>query len=72
MNRLDIQLYHETVASLPESIRSTAWEIGVVCGSGLGGLVDCFEGPTTHIAYQDIAHFPHSTGISKVGILNMV
>ena len=35
--------------------------IGVVCGSGLGGLADILEG-TDAFDYKDIPHFPVGTG----------
>ena len=37
--------------------------VGVVCGSGLGGLADHLE-DTIHIPYSDIPHFVKSTGKS--------
>ena len=37
-------------------------KIGIVCGSGLGGLGDRLEKPTI-IPYSQIPCFPNSTGI---------
>jgi len=37
-------------------------KIGIVCGSGLGGLGDRLENPCI-IPYSDIPSFPKSTGI---------
>ena len=36
-------------------------KIGIVCGSGLGGLGDRLENPNT-IPYSEIPNFPKSTG----------
>ena len=37
--------------------------IGIICGSGLGGLVDTVHPvPQLEVRYQDIPHFPQSTG----------
>ena len=36
-------------------------QIAIVCGTGLGGLVDMMEN-NTYIPYGDIPHFPQSTG----------
>jgi purine-nucleoside phosphorylase len=56
----DIKTYHETMeflnSKIPESLKHVT--LGVVCGSGLGGLVDCFDGETFSINYCDIPHFP--------------
>ena len=39
-------------------------KIGIVCGSGLGGLVQTvLPAPRHEIAYANIPHFPCSTGI---------
>ncbi|KAF3925582.1 hypothetical protein ABW21_db0204365 [Orbilia brochopaga] len=46
---------------LPEELRTPA--IGVICGSGLGGLADTVESsPRVDIGYSDIPNFPQSTG----------
>ena len=39
-------------------------EIGVICGSGLGGLADHLDTdrPRTVICYSDIPHFPTVSG----------
>ncbi|KJE96307.1 nucleoside phosphorylase [Capsaspora owczarzaki ATCC 30864] len=34
--------------------------VGIICGSGLGGLADQLQEPIS-VAYADIPHFPHST-----------
>ena len=37
--------------------------VGIVCGSGLGGLADnVLPHPRHEIQYADVPHFPHSTG----------
>jgi hypothetical protein len=45
-------------------------KIGIVCGSGLGGLGDRLENPCI-IPYSDIPSFPKSTGIYLYLILNV-
>lgn len=37
-------------------------KVAIICGSGLGGLSDLLNS-TTVFAYEDIPHFPHSTGM---------
>ena len=38
-------------------------QVGIVCGSGLGGLVDTvIPSPRYEIPYSSIPHFPRSTG----------
>lgn len=51
----------EYIASvLPGSIHSP--EIGIICGSGLSGLISTFHAdPQISISYSDIPHFPVST-----------
>lgn len=41
-------------------------EIGVICGSGLGGLVDQLDSthPPTVISYKTIPHFPAVSGVA--------
>lgn len=36
-------------------------KVGIICGSGLGGLADRIENPQT-ISYETIPDFPRSTG----------
>ena len=40
-------------------------EVGVICGSGLGGLADHLDSERAHavISYKDIPHFPAVSGI---------
>lgn len=48
---------------VPEALRSP--EVGVICGSGLGGLADTVENDVRlDINYADIPNFPKSTGMS--------
>ncbi|MBI4764407.1 MAG: purine-nucleoside phosphorylase [Deltaproteobacteria bacterium] len=42
--------------------------IGIVLGTGLGGLADCLEQPS-FVSYQDLPSFPHSTVESHQGRL---
>ena len=49
--------------SLPLSLRNP--HVGIICGSGLGGLADTIHPEPKHeVAYTDIPHFPVSTGMS--------
>ncbi|KAJ6264798.1 hypothetical protein Dda_0950 [Drechslerella dactyloides] len=53
---------------VPEDLRSPA--VGVICGSGLGGLADTVESsPRVDIAYSDIPNFPQSTVQGHAGKL---
>ena len=40
--------------------------VGIVLGTGLGGLAEKIESPVS-IDYEDIPHFPHSTVVSHSG-----
>lgn len=65
-------MYAETLtflrAALPEKLRTL--ELGVVCGSGLGGLLECFdEGERIELDYKDIPNFPQSTVPGHAGKL---
>jgi purine-nucleoside phosphorylase len=49
--------------SLPPSLRNP--RVGIICGSGLGGLADAVHPEPKHgVAYSDIPHFPKVTGMS--------
>lgn len=46
---------------IPEALREP--KVAVVCGSGLGGLVEAIhDSPRFEVSYKDIPHFPESTG----------
>ncbi|KAJ3309088.1 hypothetical protein HDV04_000510 [Boothiomyces sp. JEL0838] len=62
-NYFDITTYQETATFLIDKLPShlKTIKLGVVCGSGLGGLVECFDGETVSFDYKDIPHFPVST-----------
>jgi purine-nucleoside phosphorylase len=50
-------------AKLPANLQNP--KVAIVCGSGLGGLVDTIEPqPKVELAYGDIPNFPRSTGES--------
>lgn len=54
--------------SVPEELRSP--EVGVICGSGLGGLADTVEeGARVDISYSDIPNFAQSTVQGHAGKL---
>lgn len=57
----------ETAAFIKERINHTP-QIGIVLGSGLGGLIDEVE-TETEILYKDIPHFPVSTVKGHAGKL---
>lgn len=47
--------------SLPTELRNPA--VGIICGSGLGGLADAVHlAPKHEIDYSRIPHFPRPTG----------
>ncbi|KAJ2665694.1 Purine nucleoside phosphorylase [Coemansia sp. RSA 1200] len=56
---------HETYAQSADYIRKqlngNVPEVGIVCGSGLGGLADTLEGDTIAIPYEEIPGFVRST-----------
>jgi hypothetical protein len=48
-------------SKLPSTLQNP--KVAIVCGSGLGGLVDTIEDePKVSLAYGDIPNFPQSTG----------
>ena len=50
------------VRRLPQELQNPP--IGVICGSGLGGLSNVLlEAPRCEIEYGDIPFFPRSTGV---------
>ncbi|KAJ3219490.1 hypothetical protein HDU67_000903 [Dinochytrium kinnereticum] len=53
--------------ALPESLKSI--EVGVVCGSGLGGLASTLQEPRVEFEYKDIPHFALSTVPGHAGKL---
>lgn len=51
-------------SQLPEVLQQP--KVGIICGSGLGGLADTIEAePKVELSYSDIPHFPRSTGMSN-------
>ncbi|EGF83310.1 hypothetical protein BATDEDRAFT_15498 [Batrachochytrium dendrobatidis JAM81] len=65
------QTYQETAKfltdRLPDSLKKI--QVGIVCGSGLGGLVKGLEAPTVEFEYKDIPNFATSTVPGHVGKL---
>jgi purine-nucleoside phosphorylase len=48
-------------SKLPEALQNP--KVAIVCGSGLGGIVDTIESePKVELAYSTIPNFPQSTG----------
>jgi purine-nucleoside phosphorylase len=48
-------------SKLPEALQKP--KVAIVCGSGLGGIVDTIESePKVELAYSTIPNFPQSTG----------
>jgi purine-nucleoside phosphorylase len=48
-------------SKLPDALQNP--KVAIVCGSGLGGLVDTIESnPKVELAYATIPNFPQSTG----------
>lgn len=52
-------VYHETAEAIRQRI-PTLPQIGIVLGSGLGGLADAVENPT-YLPYETLPHWPRST-----------
>lgn len=47
---------------LPEQLKNP--HVGIICGSGLGGLAGMLDQELQfELSYEDIPHFPHSTGL---------
>jgi purine-nucleoside phosphorylase len=44
-------------------------EVAIICGSGLGGIVDVLTGPKVEVAYEDIPNFRQSTVAGHAGKL---
>lgn len=51
----------QEITSFIQNLVSTKPEIGIICGSGLGGLAELITDKIV-IPYTDIPHFPRSTG----------
>src|SRR5215213_5133652 len=51
--------YHETAAFIRQAI-PTIPQVGIVLGSGLGGLADAVENPV-YLPYETLPHWPVST-----------
>ena len=74
---LEIQLQESTtflINKVQQESQDSSFHLpvlGVVCGSGLGGLVHCFDSSTRsiRIPYKDIPHFPLSTVAGHDGSL---
>lgn len=48
-------------SKLPEGLQKP--KVAIVCGSGLGGLVETIEAePRVELAYSTVPNFPRSTG----------
>ena len=49
-------------------------EVGIICGSGLGGLADDLDRDreTDVFPYKDIPKFPETTGACGIMIINVV
>ncbi len=59
--RVDFEEVQE-IATFLKDKTSVKPVIGIICGSGLGGLADLIANPDV-IDYKDIPHFPVSTGM---------
>jgi purine-nucleoside phosphorylase len=64
-NYFSIETYKETIQFLQQRLPSHLQQIklGIVCGSGLGGLVECFDETPIEFSYTDLPHFIASTGL---------
>ena len=63
MEYFDIKTYQITLdylrSKLPSQLKQV--HVGIICGSGLGGLVNCFDDLRIEIQYKDIPYFALST-----------
>ena len=51
-------------ALLPQHLKTPS--VGIICGSGLGGLADALHGePRFEAIYSDIPYFPQATGTNS-------
>lgn len=67
----DIKEYKRNIEEAAFAVRkasSTVPEVGIICGTGMGGLGDKVENPTI-VPYDEIPHFPVSTVESHHGNL---
>ncbi|KAJ3413649.1 hypothetical protein HDV05_007717 [Chytridiales sp. JEL 0842] len=55
------------VSKLPQNLQKI--QVGIICGSGLGGLAETLEGPLVEIEYKDIPNFAVSTVAGHAGKL---
>ena len=66
-----MEKFYDKVSASADYIRQhapLAPTVGIILGSGLGGLVDAMTDKTV-IPYGDIPHFPHSTVAGHAGNL---
>ena len=73
MNTFDLEKYKKQIAEAVELIRqrhAEAPRVGIICGTGMGGLADHVAEQTV-IPYDEIPHFPISTVESHHGNLVM-
>ena len=71
MEYFDISTYDKTIkylfTRLPIELQNV--QAGIICGSGLGGLVNCFDSEKIEIDYKDIPYFAQSTVQGHAGKL---
>ena len=71
MEYFDIKTYNSTISylrsRLPQNLQN--FKVGIICGSGLGGLVKCFDSDTVQVDYKDIPYFAVSTVAGHEGKL---
>ena len=58
----------ETAAAIRTAIGERAPKVGIILGSGLGGLADRINDPVA-LPYSDLPHFPRSTAAGHAGRL---
>jgi purine-nucleoside phosphorylase len=55
-------------SKLPEALQKP--KVAIVCGSGLGGLVDTIDADSkVELAYSTIPNFPQSTGETTLALV---
>jgi purine-nucleoside phosphorylase len=71
MEYFDINTYHKTIEYLRSRLPVELHQVkaGIICGSGLGGLVKCFDSEIVEVDYKDIPFFAQSTVAGHAGKL---
>ncbi|KAJ2507075.1 hypothetical protein H4217_008882, partial [Coemansia sp. RSA 1939] len=61
MAHIPHETYAQSAGYISKRLNGDVPEVGIVCGSGLGGLADTLEGDRITIPYEEIPGFVKST-----------